>query len=95
MEDPNTLETTTLNKKRLYKRILAGSRDVRFSDFVALIEAFGFRLSRVTGSHHIFVREGMRELINLQIVDGKVKPYQIQQWLKLVERYNLSLENGT
>jgi len=82
-----------VNKKRLLKRILAGSHDVRFAEFVALVEAFGFRLSRVSGSHHIFVRDGVRELVNLQNVSGKAKPYQIQQWLKLIERYNLSMEN--
>ncbi len=31
------------------------------------------------------------ELVNLQDVDGKAKPYQIRQFLKLVERYNLQL----
>jgi len=82
-----------VNKKKLLKRILDGNRDVRFSEFISLIEAFGFRISRVTGSHHIFVRDGVRELLNLQNVGGRVKPYQIQQWLKLVERYNLTLEN--
>ena len=31
--------------------------------------------------------------INLQEVDGEVKPYQIRQFLRLVERYNLRLED--
>ncbi len=58
---------------------------------MALAEAFGFRLSRVNGSHHILVREGVRELVNLQDVHGKAKAYQLRQLLRLVERYNLSL----
>lgn len=33
----------------------------------------------------------MVELLNLQEVDGRVKPYQMRQLLRLVERYNLSL----
>jgi hypothetical protein len=36
----------------------------------------------------------MVELINIQEVGGKTKPYQIRQFLKLVERYNLRLEEG-
>jgi hypothetical protein len=32
-------------------------------------------------------------LINLQDVDGRAKPYQIRQMLRLVERYNLALED--
>ena len=53
--------------------------------------AFGFHLSRVSGSHHIFVHPSVRELQNLQDVRGKAKAYQVRQLLQLVERYNLSL----
>jgi predicted RNA binding protein YcfA (HicA-like mRNA interferase family) len=60
---------------------------------VGLVEAFGFRLSRISGSHHIFVHPDIPELVNLQNVKGQAKPYQISQFLKLVERYNLSLED--
>jgi len=45
----------------------------------------------VNGSHHIFERDGVPELINLQEVRGMAKPYQIRQFLKIVERYNLKL----
>jgi predicted RNA binding protein YcfA (HicA-like mRNA interferase family) len=44
---------------------LTSPRNVRFKEMVALVEAFGFRLSRVKGSHHIFVRPDVRELINI------------------------------
>ena len=84
-----------MNKYKLLQRILGGSRNVRFSDLVGLVEAFGFRLSRVSGSHHIFVHPDIPELVNLQEVGGQAKPYQTQQWLRLVERYNLSMEEDT
>lgn len=60
-----------------------------------MVEAFGFELQRTSGSHHIFARSDIRELINLQNVGGKAKPYQVRQFLRLVERYSLSLEDGT
>jgi predicted RNA binding protein YcfA (HicA-like mRNA interferase family) len=60
---------------------------------VALVEAFGFSLSRISGSHHIFEHPDVRELVNLQEVGGRAKPYQIKQFLTLVERYNLRLED--
>jgi len=60
---------------------------------VTLAEAFGFHLSRVKGSHHIFAHAGIPELVNLQNVGGKAKPYQIRQFLRLVERYNLTMED--
>jgi hypothetical protein len=59
---------------------------------VLCIEAFGFVLTRVNGSHHIFVHPGVPQLINLQNVDGKAKPYQVRQFLQIVERYDLKME---
>jgi len=56
-----------------------------------VVEGFGFRLSRVSGSHHIYVHPGVPEPVNLQKLEGKAKPYQIRQFLKLVEMYNLEL----
>jgi predicted RNA binding protein YcfA (HicA-like mRNA interferase family) len=58
---------------------------------VTLVEAFGFRLARSGGSHHVFVHPEVAELVNLQEVSGRAKPYQIAQFLRLVERYNLKL----
>jgi predicted RNA binding protein YcfA (HicA-like mRNA interferase family) len=65
---------------------------VRFSDMTALVLAFGFRLNRVRGSHHIFIHDAIPELVTLQKVNDEAKPYQIKQFLALVERYNLPLE---
>ena len=59
-----------------------------------LVQGFGFTLSRTDGSHHIFTRPNIPELVNLQNVKGQAKPYQIRQFLKLVERYNLKLEEN-
>ncbi|MFA5876436.1 MAG: type II toxin-antitoxin system HicA family toxin [Candidatus Margulisiibacteriota bacterium] len=59
---------------------------------VTLVEAYGFRLSRVNGSHHIFVHEDIPELINIQNARGKTKPYQVRQFLALIDRYSLELE---
>jgi predicted RNA binding protein YcfA (HicA-like mRNA interferase family) len=82
-----------MNKARLLEKILSGSRNVRFGDFVALVEGFGFELSRVRGSHHIFVHSDIPEILNLQEHGGQVKPYQIRQFLQLVEQYDLKLED--
>ena len=81
-----------MNKRKVLAKILAGSKDVRFREMVGLVEAFGFRLSRIAGSHHIFVHPQVRELVNIQNVKGKAKPYQIHQFLELVECYDLQME---
>ena len=69
----------------------SGPQNLRFRDLIRLVEELGFRLVRVSGSHHIFTHPAIRELVNLQDVAGKAKPYQVRQVLKLVDRYNLTL----
>ena len=82
-----------MNKKKLLAKIAGGSKNISFNEMVTLIEAFGFRLSRVNGSHHIFVHPEVPELVNLQEIGGKAKSYQIRQFLRLVELYDLELED--
>lgn len=80
-----------MNRRRLLARLSRGSlNNVRFAELSDLTQGFGFTLARVSGSHHIFVHPLIPELLNLQEVRGQAKP--IRQLLRLVERYNLSLE---
>lgn len=81
------------NPKKILSKILSGSKNISFDDFASLVKAYGFRLSRISGSHHIFVHPEIRELVNLQEVNGQVKPYQVQQVMRLVERYDLNLKD--
>ena len=77
-----------MSNGKLLQKILASQNNVRFSDMVTLVVVFGFHLSRVSGSHHIFSHPDVPESVNLQDVSGRAKPYQIRQFLKLVERYD-------
>jgi len=79
-------------RRRLLQRLLSGSKNIRFAEAVACAEAFGFRLPWVSGSHHIYVHADIPELVNLQNVNGKAKAYQVKQLLRLIERYNLQME---
>ena len=81
-----------MNKRKLLRRIANNPTSARFTEVVLLLEAFGFRLSRVSGSHHIFVHTRVPIPVNIQDVHGAAKPYQVRQILKLVERFNLELE---
>jgi predicted RNA binding protein YcfA (HicA-like mRNA interferase family) len=82
-------------RRRLLQKLLSGSKNIRFAEAVACAEAFGFQLSRINGSHHIYVHTDVQELVNLQNVNGQAKPYQIRQLLRLIERYNLQMEDRT
>ena len=45
-------------------------KNIAFGDIISVVEGFGFRLDRVSGSYHIFVHEAIPELVNLQEVRG-------------------------
>ena len=47
---------------------------------------------RIKGSHHVFKREDIEEIINLQDVGGKVKPYQVRQMRAVLRKYNVGEE---
>ena len=84
-----------MNRRKLLRRLSGGAlHNVSFDDLTSLAEGFGFRLVRVSGSHHIYSHDRVAELINLQDVGGEAKPYQIRQFLRLVERYDLKLEEN-
>ena len=77
--------------KRLLQKAISNPDNIRFSEIIILAEAFGFKLSRVKGSHHIFIHHQIRELLNFQNVSGMAKPYQVKKLLKIAEKYNLCL----
>lgn len=81
-----------MKKRKLLQKILNNPNNVKFSDAKIIVESFGFRLSRITGSHHLFVRPEIKEIVNLQNVNGQAKSYQIKQFFQLVEKYNLELK---
>jgi len=82
-----------MRKAKLLEKLLSGSKNIKFTEAVAVAKAFGFRFSRISGSHHIYVHAEIPELVNLQNNKGKAAPYQVKQLLQLIERYNLQMED--
>ena len=82
-----------MRPKKLLERLKGGDvQNVSFADCRNLVEALGFELDRVRGSHHVFRQRTTGARLNLQPFGGMAKPYQLRQLLALVERYDLSLE---
>ncbi len=79
--------------KKLLKKVLNNQKNIKFSELELLIIAFGFEESRISGSHHIYINKKVSEIINIQNVNGNAKPYQIKQFISLIEKYNLELED--
>ena len=66
--------------KKTLEKVLSGTADsnIRFRDLRRLLEHLGFEV-RVRGSHYIFTRDGVREILNLQPRGSKAKNYQVKQ----------------
>lgn len=78
--------------KKLIQTLLGGrsDRNVRFADLRRILLSLNFN-ERITGGHHIFSRQGIVEIINLQpLAGGKAKPYQVKQVRELIVRHGLA-----
>ena len=68
-----------------------GDQNVAFDDLTALLVSLGFQ-KRVKGSHHVFSKDGVEEIINIQPSGDKAKPYQVKQVRAVILKYKLSGE---
>jgi predicted RNA binding protein YcfA (HicA-like mRNA interferase family) len=66
----------------------AADADISFSELCAFMNRLGFE-ERISGSHHIFTKEGVEEILNLQPKGAQVKPYQVKQVRNLIRKYRL------
>ncbi len=80
---------------RLLVQLLGGRADanVGFEALCALLQRLGFT-ERTRGSHHLFQRAGVEELINLQRDGEKAKVYQVRQVRTVLLRYGLTTLEG-
>ena len=62
--------------------------NINFEELRQLLHWLGFA-ERIRGSHHVFRRSGIRELINLQRDSSKARVYQVRQVRQLIARYGL------
>jgi hypothetical protein len=79
-----------MSQEEIIERLLRGESDanIRFDELCHLLQVKGFRL-RVSGSHHIFTRTGIRERINLQRDAANAKPYQVRQIRRILANHKL------
>jgi hypothetical protein len=65
--------------------------NIPFERLCTLLERLGFREERVHGSHHIFNREDVPELLDLQESreGGTAKTYQVKQVRELLTKYKI------
>ena len=61
--------------------------NIDFDELRSLLLNYVFE-ERVRGSHHLFVKEGVEDLINLQRDGKSAKPYQVKQVRRVILRYD-------
>lgn len=74
--------------QKIIAAVLSGMQDknIAFFDLKNLLLALGFNL-RIKGDHHIFTRNDVDEIINIQPVGSKAKPYQVKQIRNIILKY--------
>ena len=76
--------------EKLLQTILSGisENNIKFSELCQLLKKLGFS-ERIKGDHHIFTKDNIEEIINLQPKSNKAKAYQVKQIRNLVVKYCL------
>jgi len=79
--------------EKALEKILRGTADtsVEFEDLRFLLRDLGLQ-ERIRGSHRIFSKSEIVEIINLQPNGAKAKPYQVKQVRNLILKYKLAGE---
>ena len=77
-------------QEKLIIKILSSRSDknISFAELCNLLKYFNFN-ERIQGSHHIFSRIDIVEILNLQPKDAKAKPYQVKQVRNIILKYKL------
>ncbi len=75
---------------KVIEKILRGTsdRNIAFSELCQILHHLGFE-ERMRGSHHIFFKAGVDEILNLQPKQSQAKPYQVKQVRELIVKYGL------
>ncbi len=75
---------------KFYAKLLANPRaPIAFRDFEKLLRAFGFDHDRTKGSHQLWIHAKHKLIMNVQVSGKEAKPYQVKQFLELVEKHGL------
>jgi hypothetical protein len=84
------LEVVMGSFHKLLLAVLSGQSDqnIAFTDLIKLLRRLGFEM-RVKGSHHIFWKSGVEEILNLQAQGASAKAYQVKQVREILVKYKL------
>lgn len=79
---------------KILQKIIHGRADanILFSELRQLLLRLDFQ-ERIRGDHHIFTKEGVAEILNIQPLGAMAKAYQVKQVRQIIVRYRLGLDD--
>jgi len=79
---------------KILQKVIHGRSDanILFSELRQLLNRLGFQ-ERIRGDHHIFSKEGIVEILNIQPIGALAKAYQVKQIRQIIVRYHLELDD--
>ena len=77
-------------REKLLERLLRGASDadIPFDELRRILLSLGFQ-ERIRSSHHVFAKDGVEEILNIQPKGSKAKPYQVKQVRNVILKYKL------
>ncbi len=78
---------------KILSKILSGlsDKDISFLELCNVLKHLGFK-ERIKGSHHIFYKDGIKEILNLQPKNSNAKAYQVKQIRNIIVQYKIKGE---
>lgn len=76
-------------RQKLIEKARNNSAGVRFQEICLLAEHLGFTRRGGKGSHVVYEKDGVEEILTFQDRKGMAKPYQVRQLLAVIEKYGL------
>lgn len=80
--------------RKIVEKILEGRSDqnIAFDDMCHVLDRAGFSSRRSGGSHRVFYKDGVAEIINVQPKGKLAKAYQVKQVRDLLVRYKIEVK---
>jgi hypothetical protein len=76
-------------RRKLIEKVRNNPAGVRFQEICLLAGHLGFTKRGGKGSHVVYEKDGVEEILTFQDREGMAKPYQVKQLLAVIEKYRL------
>lgn len=76
-------------RQKLIEKIRNNPGGIRFQEICRLAEQLGFTKRGGKGSHIVYEKDGVEEILTFQDRNGMAKPYQVKQLLAVIEKHRL------